>query len=67
MPDHTLNDWEKAYIAELRTALQERTDLTQEERRLLKHEVIHIEKGIVRLTGPDTVEERIERLRNHYP
>jgi hypothetical protein len=62
-----LNKFECEYILEIEIALRERTDLTDAERHLLEMEIVHIREGVVQLTGPDTVEERLERLRNHFP
>jgi hypothetical protein len=62
-----LNKFEAEYIAELRHALAMREDLTDGERHLLGMEIVHIQDGAITLTGPQTAEERLERLRNHYP
>ena len=62
-----LNKFEKEYIAEIELALKERTDLTGSERYLLENEIEFIKDGTIQMTGPDTVEERLERLRNHFP
>lgn len=62
-----LNKFEREYIAEIDKALKERTDLTDGERHLLEMEVCYIRDGTLSLAGPETVEERIERHRDHYP
>jgi hypothetical protein len=67
VPNKELNEHEKAYIADIRKALVERTDLEENERYLLENEIAFIEEGTIGLNGPDTVEERLERLRNHFP
>lgn len=67
MPNQRLNEWEKAYIAEIRETFGKPNDLTDAERYILEQEIILIEGGTISFTGPDTVEERIERLRNHFP
>ena len=62
-----MNDFETKYVREIREALEKRTDLTERERHLLEYEIVHIEQGTVSLTGPHSVEDRLARLRNHYP
>jgi hypothetical protein len=62
-----LNKFEAEYIAEIEKALTERDDLTGSERYLLENEIGFIRDGTITMTGPDTVEERLERLRNHFP
>lgn len=63
----TLNKFEREYLEELRVMLDERTDLTPEERHILEHEIVYIQEGTVQLTGPETAEDRLERYRNHFP
>jgi hypothetical protein len=69
-----LNEWEKAYIAEIRKCLadgglpnDDDGPLTEAERYLLENEIGFIEEGTISFTGPQTLEERIWRLRNHFP
>lgn len=62
-----LNKYEAAYVAEIELALKERTDITERERYVLENEVEFIREGNITMSGPDTVEERLERLRNHFP
>jgi hypothetical protein len=62
-----MNAYEQAYVASVRIALAERDDLTVREIRVLEVEVAMIEDGSAGLTEPQTVEECLQRLRDHYP
>lgn len=65
--ERRLNKFEAEYVADIEKALAGRTDLTDAERYLLENEIQFIKDGAITMTGPDTVEERLERLRNHFP
>lgn len=58
---------ERAYVASVRRALATRDDLTAHEAHVLETEVAMIEAGNAGLTEPQTVEDRLQRLRDHYP
>ncbi len=60
------NVHERTYIAEIEKALAER-ELTEQERVILEHEIEALLKGAMELNGPETVDERLERLHNHFP
>jgi len=62
-----VNIHEEAFLADLRRALAERTDLTEQERYLITNQIAFVEEGTIGLTGPDTANDFIERYRNHYP
>ncbi len=62
-----MTEFDKAFVAEAQKALTDRTDLDEIERNLLQHQIKFIEAGTVCLTGPDTVDQWLERYRNHYP
>lgn len=61
------NEHEQAYIEDIRESLKTRTDLTEAERYLLENEIAFIEEGMLGFDGPYTVEERLDRLRDHFP
>lgn len=62
-----MNEYEQTYVACVKVALAQRDDLTAYEIRALEVEIAMIEAGNAGLTGPQTVEERLQRLRDHYP
>lgn len=66
-PPKTLNEHETAYIAEIEAAIKDRRMFTVGEISVLEYEVDAIRDGAMALTGPQTLEERLERLRDHYP
>lgn len=66
-PGEAVNAYEQDYVACVKVALTQRDDLTAREVRVLEVEIAMIEDGSVGLTGPQTVDERLQRLRDHYP
>jgi hypothetical protein len=62
-----VNTYEQDYVACVKVALANRDDLTAREIRVLEVEIAMIEDGSAGLTGPQTVDERLVRLRDHYP
>lgn len=62
-----MNAYERDYVASVKVALAQRDDLMAHEVRVLEVEIAMIEAGSTGLTGPQTVDDRLQRLRDHYP
>ena len=65
--NHTMNEHEARYVAEARTALAERRDLSSHERQVIEGEIAMYERGEIRTDSYESFEARLDRLRDHYP